>query len=66
MNQNVIISDDKLKDKCEITSDNESEETCKDEDEGHIQIRTQNNESGYNSNARNFIYNDSADCDDTF
>lgn len=64
---NNAVSDEKLKDDVQSSSDNQSEETCKDEDEGHIQIvQNRNNESGLHNNARNYIYNDSADADDTF
>jgi len=33
---NNAVADEKLKDDVQSSSDNQSEETCKDEDEGHI------------------------------
>lgn len=57
---------EKLKDDPQSSSDNQSEETCKDEqNEGHIQIQNINGPSGLNK-ARNFIYNGSPDEDDSF
>lgn len=64
---NNAVPDEKLKDDVQSSSDNQSEETCKDEDEGPHQIaQNRNNKSGAQSNARNYIYNDSVDADDTF